>query len=83
MPLASIHVMVVIGCVQSTHHFKLLRVNWAGQPLSHPDGYPPFSMKKLHMEFEHRENVETESWLVTTLGCLAFAALFALALFAV
>lgn len=50
---------------------------WAGQPLSHPFGYA-----RLKMNFQKQDDIQTEPWWVTILGCLAFAALLALALIA-
>jgi hypothetical protein len=36
----------------------------------------------MHMNLQNSDDSQTEPWWVTILGCLAFAALFALALIA-
>lgn len=63
--------------------WRLPTINCPGQPLSHPCDYAWLQLKEMPMNFDKTENIPTEPWWVTILGCLAFAALFALALLAV
>jgi hypothetical protein len=54
-----------------------------GQPLSNPGAYSGLKVKKRRMDVQEPEYLLNEPWLVTVMGCVTLAVMFAFALIAV